>query len=29
MTGELLLHLACTWTRGPFFYDNRGLEALS
>ncbi|UUZ81889.1 sulfatase-like hydrolase/transferase [Paenibacillus sp. P26] len=28
MTGELLMHLACVWTRGPFFYDKQGLEAL-
>ncbi|WP_284645913.1 sulfatase family protein [Paenibacillus silviterrae] len=28
MTAELLMHLACTWTRGPFFYDNQGYKAL-
>ncbi|UUZ97665.1 sulfatase-like hydrolase/transferase [Paenibacillus sp. P25] len=28
MTGEPLMHLACVWTRGPFFYDKQGLEAL-
>jgi len=28
MTSELLMHLVCSWTRGPFFYDNQGLKAL-
>ncbi|MFH5183859.1 sulfatase [Paenibacillus sp. TAB 01] len=28
MTGELLMHLACVWSRGPFFYDRHGLAAL-
>jgi arylsulfatase len=28
MTGELLMHLACTWSRGPVFYDSHGFEAL-
>lgn len=28
MTAELLMHLVCTWTRGPFFYDLKGLQAL-
>ena len=28
MTAELLMHLACVWTRGPFFYDKQGLAAL-
>ncbi|WP_159887149.1 sulfatase family protein [Paenibacillus puerhi] len=28
MTAELLMHLACSWTRGPFFYDNQGYRAL-
>ncbi|UQZ81979.1 Arylsulfatase [Paenibacillus konkukensis] len=28
MTAELLMHLACVWAKGPFFYDRHGLEAL-
>ncbi|MDD9269386.1 sulfatase [Paenibacillus sp. GCM10023248] len=28
MTAELLMHLMCAWTRGPFFYDNQGVKAL-
>ncbi|OXM85572.1 sulfatase family protein [Paenibacillus rigui] len=28
MTAELLMHLACIWSRGPLFYDRHGLEAL-
>ncbi|AFH63488.2 sulfatase family protein [Paenibacillus caseinilyticus] len=28
MTAELLMHLAAAWSRGPFFYDRHGYEAL-
>jgi arylsulfatase A-like enzyme len=28
MTAELLMHLACAWSKGPFFYDRHGLAAL-
>jgi arylsulfatase A-like enzyme len=28
LTVELLMHLASTWTRGPFFYDKHDLQAL-
>ena len=28
MTAELLMHLACAWTKGPSFYDKQGLRAL-
>ncbi|ULL16992.1 DUF229 domain-containing protein [Paenibacillus sp. H1-7] len=28
MTAELLMHLACAWTKGPAFYDKNGLQAL-
>ncbi|TVY11399.1 sulfatase family protein [Paenibacillus cremeus] len=28
MTAELLMHLACSWARGPFFNDKRGYSAL-
>ncbi len=28
MTAELLMHLACVWAKGPFFYDRHGTEAL-
>jgi arylsulfatase A-like enzyme len=28
MTAELLMHVACAWAKGPFFYDRHGLTAL-
>ena len=28
MTAELLMHLACVWAKGPFFYDRHGTKAL-
>ena len=28
MTAELLMHLACSWAKGPFFYDRHGTAAL-
>lgn len=28
MTGELLMHLACVWSRGPVFYDRHGFAAM-